>query len=32
VVATIEPEFFPQIKGTHHLHSNGRFTVFDYQY
>jgi hypothetical protein len=32
VVVTIEPEFFPQIKGTHHLHSNGQFTVFDYQY
>jgi len=32
VVATIEPEFFPQIKGTHHLHSDGQFTVFDYQY
>ena len=32
VVATIEPKFFPHIKGTHHLHSDGRFTVFDYQY
>jgi hypothetical protein len=32
VVATIEPDFFPKIKGTHHLHSNGRFTVFDYQH
>ena len=32
LVATIEPKFFPQIKGTHHLHSDGRFTVFDYQY
>jgi hypothetical protein len=32
VVATIEPDFFPKTKGTHHLHSNGRFTVFDYQY
>jgi hypothetical protein len=32
VVATITPDFFPNIKGTHHLHSDGRFTVFDYQY
>ena len=32
MVAKIEPDFFPKTKGTHHLHSNGRFTVFDYQY
>ena len=31
-VAAITPDFFPNIKGTHHLHSDGRFTVFDYQY
>jgi hypothetical protein len=32
VVAAITPDFFPNLKGTHHLHSDGRFTVFDYQY
>ena len=26
----IEPNFFAGIKGTHHLHSNGRVTVFDF--
>jgi len=31
-IAAITPDFFPNIKGTHHLHSDGRFTVFDYQY
>ena len=31
-VVAITPDFFPNIKGTHHLHSDGRFTVFDYQY
>ena len=32
MVATITPDFFPHLKGTHHLHSDGQFTVFDYQY
>jgi hypothetical protein len=29
-VASITPEFFPNITGTHHLHSNGNITAFDY--
>jgi hypothetical protein len=29
-IARIEPNFFPHLKGTHHIHSNGRITVFDY--
>ena len=28
--STIEPEFFKNIKGIHHIHSNNKFTVFDY--
>jgi hypothetical protein len=27
---TIEPNFFDGLSGTHHLHSNGHVTVFDY--
>ena len=26
----IKPNFFPGIKGTHHIHSNGRVTVYDF--
>ena len=26
----LEPNFFPNLRGTHHLHSNGQFTVFDF--
>jgi hypothetical protein len=29
-VGTILPEFVPGVVGTHHLHSNGGITVFDY--
>jgi hypothetical protein len=29
-VAAITPDFKPGAKGTHHLHSNGAVTVFDY--
>ena len=29
-ICLIEPNFFPKIKGCHHLHSNGRYTVYDY--
>jgi len=29
-LCSIEPNFFPDIKGTHHLHSNGSITVFDF--
>jgi len=29
-IAKIEPNFFPKLGGTHHLHSNGKITVFDY--
>lgn len=29
-LVSIEPNFFPNIRGTHHLHSNGRISVFDY--
>ena len=28
---TIEPNFFKNIKGTHHLHSNQQVTVFDFK-
>jgi hypothetical protein len=27
---SIEPNFFRGLRGTHHLHSNGEFTVFDF--
>jgi len=30
MVYKIEPNFFKGLKGTHHLHSNGKITVFDY--
>lgn len=30
-VASLEPDFGPGLLGTHHLHSNGRVTVFDYK-
>lgn len=30
VVRQIDPDFLPTIKGNHHLHSNGNYTVFDY--
>ena len=30
-VASLEPGFRPGLLGTHHLHSNGRVTVFDYK-
>lgn len=26
----IDPDFFPQLRGTHHMHSNGTITVFDF--
>jgi methionyl-tRNA formyltransferase len=26
----VEPNFFKNLKGTHHIHSNGNVTVFDY--
>jgi hypothetical protein len=29
-VAAVTPDFFPGIKGCHHLNSNGRYTVYDY--
>jgi len=29
-VAAISPDFFTETHGTHHLHSNGHITVFDY--
>jgi hypothetical protein len=29
-VFKIEPNFFTGLKGTHHLHSNGKITVFDF--
>jgi hypothetical protein len=29
-VFKIEPNFFKGLKGTHHIHSNGKITVFDY--
>lgn len=30
VITTIQPDFFENIKGTHHLSSNGKFTAFDF--
>lgn len=30
IIQEILPDFFQNIKGTHHLHSNGEYTVFDY--
>lgn len=30
-VARLEPDFRPGLLGTHHMHSNGRVTVFDYK-
>jgi hypothetical protein len=30
VFANIEPKFFRGLYGTHHLHSNGTFTAFDF--
>ena len=30
LIYTIEPNFFNNLKGTHHLHSNGEVTVFDF--
>lgn len=27
---SVEPNFFQNLKGTHHLHSNGKISVFDY--
>ncbi|MDD5700993.1 MAG: hypothetical protein PHU23_02990 [Dehalococcoidales bacterium] len=29
-IASITPEFFPGLKGCHHLHSNGEYTVYDF--
>lgn len=29
-ICSIDPHFFPGIFGTHHLHSNGTFSVFDF--
>lgn len=29
-ITKILPNFLPNIKGTHHMHSNGVYTVFDY--
>ncbi len=26
----IRPNFFPRLKGCHHMHSNGRYTAFDF--
>lgn len=31
-ITSITPEFFPKITGTHHLHSNSKYTVFDFSY
>jgi len=30
VIGQISPEFFKKIKGCHHIHSNGNYTVYDY--
>ena len=30
MVFKINPNFFNRLKGTHHIHSNGKITVFDY--
>ena len=29
-IGQISPEFFNKIKGCHHIHSNGNYTVYDY--
>lgn len=29
-ISLIEPDFFKNIKGCHHMHSNGSYTVYDY--
>ena len=29
-ISKILPNFLPNLKGTHHMHSNGEYTVFDY--
>ena len=29
-IGEIEPLFFDKIKGCHHMHSNGQYTVFDF--
>jgi hypothetical protein len=29
-LCSVEPNFFPNISGTHHMHSNGSVTVFDF--
>ena len=29
-IGQILPNFFPKIKGCHHIHSNGKYTVYDY--
>jgi hypothetical protein len=30
LVCTVKPNFFKNLHGTHHMHSNGTVTVFDY--
>jgi hypothetical protein len=30
-ITSIEPNFFPNLSGTHHLHSNRRISVFDFK-
>lgn len=30
-VASVRPDFFPRLFGTHHMHGAGDFTVYDYQ-
>ena len=29
-IGEISPDFFKKIKGCHHIHSNGNYTVYDY--
>jgi len=29
-ITEITPDFFPRIKGCHHIHSNDEYTVYDY--
>ena len=29
-ICQITPDFFPNLKGNHHFHSNGEYTVYDY--
>ena len=31
LVSTIVPSFAPGISGTHHLHSNGKYSVWDFK-